>query len=697
MLNGNTSRSLQHILEDVLHQATRSVCAQRDACSSLIGISSESMRSLLRHELPAAETSQPGLKRARLDADVTVASTIEQRIQTGFYESDIQVREDIAKLRRHVSSQQNTENGDTTVDLTDSGQKLIMLLDDLGTTKAKHEADADDRDQIIMLRSQTEKGMTTLYSGAQINSTTRTRNVIDGRQLPNGFDLAKPLTLDPVFLAPPKQSRKFADVFGPNRNTKPLEVPRGRTALRSNSLTFNAEAFQERNSPLNRQDFRHQHLTTPVWIDYSKGHSLDEQDISRKYRDKGVAPSDFRAALVANDHRMNESNDNNIALYKQAFSSFAPVTDTSLSLVHDQDQNRSWWRKHGTKNIRTIFKPAYADPDQSAMSLPVETELVDNDFEDVLTYDPSADDDEPPERPEVDTIDEVLEEISHLLETVHSYQSIRSLETRQTADPSKPSNAEFDSYELLRSQLAILIASVPPFIVAKLDGDKLSDLNISTAVRVDSVDYRGTMQADDFTLSKYRSTQQTMVARLPQSSGNAPTPRQPYPAQHQSAAAHYNSGLQAYAANLGVQAANAQRQAQQYATPQAIQQRPNYSNYQHPQALSQTPSYSNQPTVQQFQRQQPSTPVNGYNGAWNTTKNAMTGTPTPTPSQTPSQPGYQQRAAQRMQQQYAHGQYSSTSQQVNGGFPQYQHTAQAGMGYAPPQFPQQYAQQPHQR
>ena len=91
----------------------------------------------------------------------------------------------------------------------------------------------------------------------------------------------------------------------------------------------------------------------------------------------------------------------------------------------------------------------------------------------------------------------------------------------------------------------------------------------------------------------------------------------------------YGANLQSYAHNLGIQAQYAQRQAQQYSTPQNMQR--NYQPYQ------QAGNYS-QPNLQQFQR----SAANGY-GGWN---NAAK-TPQTNFSQMPSQPGYQQRAQQQ--------------------------------------------------
>ena len=666
------------------------------------------MLALLRRSLPSPAEEKPDVKRARLVTNEFTESTIEKRISSGYYTSKEHITQDVVRLRQDNASTETAAKAELDPELESIADKFMALLhSSLSKTSSSTENGASTPGQIIMLRSITEKGSTTLYSGLQTIAPSEHDSVINGRKLPNGFDLAEPVKLDPLFLGQTKQLRKFADVFGPHRNTRALEMPRTQPAMRSNTLKFRADPFPERAGAYNRQDYRHQQLATSTWVDYSKGHSLDEQDISRKYRDKGVAAHDFRAALIANDHSVNEST-NNISLFKRAFSSFAPVTDSTLSLVNEQDRNRSWWKKQGQKRISKIFTSEYPDLEEAPLinQKDVESET----FDDVLSYDPEKDAVPPSPQVEPETVDDVLEEVSQLLETVHSYQRIRSLETRQSADSAKPSTAEFDTYTMLRDQLAILIASVPPFLVAKLDGNKLSDLNISTNLRLESVDYRGTLKADDATLAKYRAAHQSAVSRVQPVAPPVAAPRPQYNAPPQTAASHYTSNLQAYAQNLGVQAQQAQRQAQQYATPQNVQQRATYGGYQPTQTPSQPQSYTAQPTVQQFQRP-PSASVNAYNSGWNTTKGATPGVGTPAPAttttsnvnygHTPSQPGYQQRA-QRVHQPLDYnavamqhtpqirtptGLVNGAATAAHGYYPQQQHHPQtqvgASAGYTP--------------
>jgi hypothetical protein len=160
-----------------------------------------------------------------------------------------------------------------------------------------------------------------------------------------------------------------------------------------------------------------------------------------------------------------------------------------------------------------------------------------------------------------------------------------------------------------------------------------------------------------------------------------------------------------------IQAQHAQRQAQVYATPSSLQHRPSYASYQQSGTVTQGTSHVAQPTVQQFQRPPTATPANGYNGSWNTTKSAATGTPTPTGTQTPSQPGYAQRAAQKLQQQQQQNWYGGSQayptsgpvqqQQVNGtnpgamnaSFPQFHPQRQYGAAQSYDQPQQQQVQQ----
>jgi hypothetical protein len=630
---------------------------------------SDSLSSFLRQKIPTNSTARPDAKRVRLDSVEPEAQSIESRIIAGVYRSTDDVVKDVESLRG--ASAAPPVNGDADGEhilaasdtLMEAADRFLRLLKSQKTVDSTDESlgkqtPKQQPGQIIMLRSSTDRGLQTLYSGLQSDSPENHDHSKDARRLPNGFDLAEPAAMDAALLAPSRQTRKFGDVFGPHRNAKSLEMPRSRTAFRSNTLTFTSDRFQDLPLSLNRSDYRNMSTRASAFLDYAKGRPLSEQDASRKYRDKHAPPDDFKTALIANDAAVNEATDP-LAQFKRAFSSFAPETDSSDSAIPDDERYRGWWRKYGEDSLRRIMSSSYPDHEILDSSVMAE-QAEDDEFADVVDYAPGEEEEQPPTLEEPDNIDEVLDEISRLLETVHSYQRMRSLETRPSADTTKPSPDEFDTYEILRSQLAILIASVPPFAVAKLDGDKLSDLNISPNIMVEGADYRGTLQPDDITLSKYRAAQPP--PRMPQSS----TPSSARPAYNAQAnmPRYGNANMQNYQHNLSIQAQVAQRQAQtqQYSTPQNMQR--GYQPYS-----QQTANYtSQQPNLQQFQR--PSAAANGY-GNWT---NSASTTPHTGYAQTPSQPGYQQRAQQQAAM-YAHTQAQTPSRPMPNGQMNYQNVA----------------------
>ncbi len=612
--------------------------------------SSSPESSLLKHSLPTNENNPPETKRVRLSSASPDDDTIEKRISADFYTSIDQVRRDVDRLRRVLVNEKtevlpngNVPDGNrSSRSLRDAADKLTRILSSDEVEDGPQNSDSAGfiptrrTGQVITLRSQTEKGTQQLFSGLQVDDKAEGPLVaLDGRRLPNGFDLTDPATMDTGMLAPTRDRRLFGDVFRPHRNLKQLDMPRSsRTTVRGNVLGFSRESNLDKVATPNRTDYKVQQLPVNSWLDYN----VSDQQTRRKLRGKSFAQGDLRAAMMASDLAAQDSEDAS-ALFRKAFSSFAPTTDTSKAVISERDRDRHWWSKHGSGRLRSIFKPPASDigPDIATDGL---REASDHTFDEIVSsFQPDEAGDPSVSKEDPESVDEVLAEISELLETVHSYQHIRSLDTRAAIGASKPSSAEVDSYDLLRSQLAILIASLPPFAVAKLDGDKLQDLNISTNILVDTIDYRGTAQPDEYTLSRYRAAQPAApVPARPQQPAAQPRPTYQTPS-----VPHYsiNNNLQAYAQNLGVAAAR-YGQSANYSTPAPVQ-RPFATPFQQPAS-----TYS-QPTVQQFQRPSPATNGYGsYNGTSTNTSTSVTAAPQTGGTQTPSQPNYQQNAQNKM-------------------------------------------------
>jgi len=111
-------------------------------------------------------------------------------------------------------------------------------------------------------------------------------------------------------------------------------------------------------------------------------------------------------------------------------------------------------------------------------------------------------------------VDDLLEDISNLIETLYSYQLIRNASlaitsrtpigqnsslTELIGSPDTPSVAEFEVYKTLRAQLAVLITQLPPQAVARLDGDRLKELNVSTKILIETSIDSGVMEEDQIT------------------------------------------------------------------------------------------------------------------------------------------------------------------------------------------------------
>ena len=116
-----------------------------------------------------------------------------------------------------------------------------------------------------------------------------------------------------------------------------------------------------------------------------------------------------------------------------------------------------------------MFSLAYAQDDINGQ---FQRPPDDEDFEEtVRTFEP-ADVSEGPayivNDRSVNSTGEVLQEVSELLETLSSYQRLRSVEPSKTiGNTTLPTSAEQDTYNLLKTQLEILVSLLPPFAIAK--------------------------------------------------------------------------------------------------------------------------------------------------------------------------------------------------------------------------------------
>ena len=336
--------------------------------------------------------------------------------------------------------------------------------------------------------------------------------------LPNMLTASKLLPHDETNLANAQSKRTFSDVFGPPSSLPQLYPPKPnkQSSGRSGSISFvPGHVFPK---PARKTYTTH---TLPVgdWIAYGRTdgskHSLSPT-AKRKQRDRSLSTGESAKLLpeeVALELAVHEE-----AMFKAAFSSFAPTEDNSKALIPNETRQMMWWHRAGRQRFDEHF---VADSDDyevlgenavDEMDQPDETrqweEAIDNfdpelmaaDLESAKAVDVSA--------------EELIQEVSELLHTLSSYQRIRSSYVSQPArnpaspspllsgligTPTEPSKEETETYKSLRAQLAEMVERLPPYAVAKLDGEQLEDLRISKAILIQGQQYQGTLEDDQLT------------------------------------------------------------------------------------------------------------------------------------------------------------------------------------------------------
>ena len=507
--------------------------------------------------------------------------------------------------------------------------------------------------------------------------------------LPNGITTTR---IIPVHSAESRGEKQrvptLGELFAPPPTLPPMNPPRQsrHTATRSSSVNwFNPAEASAPTRPSRRDSYTNQPLSTGQWLTYSVAPSptqLSSPEAKRKQRDRalsiGESQSSVPQELVAAHQQAKEE-----ALFRSAYSNFAPSKDDSAALVPEELKNRLWWAKFGhAKYLDSLgslapdthsglFRNSSDPPDAEIDEDQMFKEAVDawTPAEIPLEFKATADTSNSKDNSDKD-VDELLTEISELLETLNSYQRVRNLSlatnarttagqnpqlTAMSGSPTSPTSAEFDVYSILKTQLTLIVASLPPYAVAKLNGEQMAQLNISTRIQVESRDYKGTMEEDELATKARQAALNVATSsgvRIPNStismSGRGNSYQQPAvnPVQRGGYASHSGASRpsapsasypsQQYSSRLSTSnqygATNSQQAYQSPRPPSAGSARPPYSTSQYGQSTPQTQAsngnrhYSTQNGYSYNQPAAPPAPMTGSQ------------------YQRPSQPGYQQRA-----------------------------------------------------
>ncbi|PHH62063.1 hypothetical protein CDD81_7619 [Ophiocordyceps australis] len=291
------------------------------------------------------------------------------------------------------------------------------------------------------------------------------------------------------------------------------------------------------------------------------------------------------------------------ALFRGAFSSFAPCKDDTAAVIPANVAGQMWWQRCGQRKFEKVIEYEYFDKAQPGTDVVHgEAEVIEVDEAEIqkaidewddLAVDPSLEEALGDKRESGEKeVEDILEEVGDLIQTLSSYQRIRNLtlpnsQNRQSSDPvngdmlasagPQPSEEELATYQMLKAQLALIIKTLPPFAVAKLNGDQLEELLVSTKVQVRTDEYRGVMDEDEAAVqAQMRAQQQApqhvqhQVAHARPSSQRTPSMATPY-------ANHFQPNQYGTPSRTP---SHAQQQQQQYYRPGLT------PNYQQPRGLA---------------------------------------------------------------------------------------------------------------
>ncbi|KAI5248407.1 hypothetical protein E4T42_05622 [Aureobasidium subglaciale] len=391
--------------------------------------------------------------------------------------------------------------------------------------------------------------------------------------LPNMLSATKVIPLNPDdAVVSRKANPTFADVFPPSNTLPPLNPPK---SIRHSSSKSSAISWSLGELPKasRKAGYTLQPLTVGSWVGYGANELKESASAIKRRR---------RESLI-NGQDQSKSNEDSApadviaqesALFRAAYSSFAPTQDNSKALVSKETKDMVWWHRMGQRRFDEHFvldpalqdSPFPTDLEDSAKEATEEESSVVLGAEDLEAIQKAIDEfDEEDLKPNkldvVSTINEedrevgqMLADISDLLGALSSHQRIRNsyipTGSRNPTSPSPllsamvgtstaPSAEENETYRALRSQLAQLIEKLPPYAVAKLDGEQFAALAVKRNIIIQNKEYRGTMEEDQLTRMIRSSAAQAAAAARQDPAQFGRTPSVPSRSSH--APANYSS------------------------------------------------------------------------------------------------------------------------------------------------------------
>ena len=506
----------------------------------------------------ARGSTEPAPKKVRTSESTEQPASIAARLSQGAYSSLETLRKDaalvtqdlIASIRNRNQDQQSWNRGRLSVNELKQIQKIRafeQLLGHVIEQETKYDAahgqppvvkqettnmanagstgkalpGAKNRTVLTMFgNAPTPKQLFSSMQSSADGSTgpvAKSELPVEEMSLPTGLTATN---IMPVPAAHPQTSPTFQDTFAPGYGLLPLNPPKSsrRAATRDTAITWEFKDQVSRNKDCGATV---QSGTVGEWLHYGGVESKQAPPSpreKRKLRDRALSGGESSQPAVMNglEDGLAKAEE---ALFRRAYSSFAPSMDDSKSTVPTELRNMMWWDKVGNHRYKqtlaidpALLEPALADHNDGWVEV-VDQTVDEETFQDAVeAFEGLGEAPEPAQAASTKTdIDQVLREVSRLLETLASHQRIRnatlgssSSNARGPVSPAptlagrigKPDEEEMATYYALQRELAYLILRLPPYAVAKLDGDQLSELGVRKLLTFEAPNLRGTMEDD---------------------------------------------------------------------------------------------------------------------------------------------------------------------------------------------------------
>lgn len=310
------------------------------------------------------------------------------------------------------------------------------------------------------------------------------------------------------------RSLTLGELFPSPRNLPPLQPPKApKNTTKGNVLEFYNPELTEK-SKYRSNTYFSQPLSAGHWIDYS--HATPTTHVKTKQRERAQSLAGHKPSST--ELEMSEME----ALFRGAFSSFAPSKDDSAAMISSRQVGRVWWTRVGHRNFNRLVEAEIAEEneDNDVRDLVTGTEFDEERVKDIIDnwddemVDPTLEEALGKKDDGEKDLEAALDEISDMIDTLASFQRNRNLalptsQDRYSADPvngdmlrngslsHQPSEEEMMTYEVLKAQLALIIKTLPPYVVARLNSDQLADLAVSTKIEVRTDEYKGVMEEDE--------------------------------------------------------------------------------------------------------------------------------------------------------------------------------------------------------